>query len=136
MEIFKTFFLVFAFLGLILIIVKSSHKDFKSPIFNESSTNSKSNNYKALQFLMNFYYSIGMLINVIVILTSIYYLLVTNNFVTQLIFRHRSTTFGNEPFESNYFFGILFGGILTGVTCMGLSQGIKLLFEIKDKNNL
>ena len=136
MEIFKTFFLVIAFLGLILIIVKSSHKDFKSPVLKESSTNSKSNSYKVLQFLMNFYYSMGMLINVIAILTSFYYLLATNNFVTQIIFRHNSTTFSNEPFESNYFFGILFGGILTGITCIGLSQAIKLLFEIKDKNNL
>ena len=124
------FFIVFAFLGMLILIGYSLNKDSNSSIFKKS----KSNEYKALQFVMNFYSSIGMLINVIVIIVSFYTMLITDNFVTQILFRHRSTIFGNEPFESGYFFGMLFGGILTGVTCMGLSQAIKLLFELKEKS--
>lgn len=102
-------------------------------MFKKRNDGTKDDGYRALFFVKDFYSYIGTLIVSIVILNSGYYIFVTNNYISRSFFKNRLNVFEVEPFESDYFFGFLIGGVLTGVTMIGFSQFIKLLFEIKNK---
>lgn len=133
METFKYFFFVLALIGLVIVIAYTLNNKSSNSMFKKQNDVAKDGGYRALFFVKDFYSYIGALIISIVILNSGYYIFVTDNYISRLFSKNRLNVFEVEPFEADYFFGFLIGGVLTGVTMIGFSQFIKLLFEIKNK---
>lgn len=103
---------------------------------SEPSQNKLENKkYSSLQFVKFLYSFCGFMIIASTIVFCFFYVKYSENFISKAIFKSiESSPFGNgniEMFNYSYFYGSLFGGVFSGTFCIGFSQLIQLLFDIK-----